>query len=146
MGQCLSDGRRISVPLAWSWRPSDATPERRGNYRLVANGIGVDWPDVDEDISVKGTLHGSPAKPPRQMAWKGPITASHNPAEHRSAGVFLFLFQFLTPDIGTARSGCRWLYELLLPGRRLNRRSILLRAEARFLVHLLDRFHLRQFR
>ena len=64
----LSDGRRISVPLAWSWRLSDATPEQRGNYRLVADGIGVHWPDVDEDISVQGMLHGSPAPPPREMA------------------------------------------------------------------------------
>ena len=64
----LSDGRRISVPLAWSWRLSDATPEQRGNYRLVADGIGVHWPDIDEDISVQGMLHGSPARPPRQMA------------------------------------------------------------------------------
>ena len=63
----LADGRRISVPLAWSWRLSDATPEQRSNYRLMANGIGVHWPDVDEDISVGGMLHGSPAKPPRQM-------------------------------------------------------------------------------
>ena len=64
----LSDGRRISVPLSWSWRLSDATPEQRGNYRLVADGIGVHWPDVDEDISVHGMLHGSPARPPKQMA------------------------------------------------------------------------------
>ena len=64
----LSDGRRISVPLAWSWRLSDATPEQRCNFRLVGDGIGVHWPDIDEDLSVQGMLHGSPARPPRQMA------------------------------------------------------------------------------
>ncbi len=64
----LSDGRRISVPLTWSWRLSDATTEQRTNYRLVADGVGVHWPDVDEDISVQGMLHGTPARPPRQMA------------------------------------------------------------------------------
>lgn len=64
----LSDGRRISVPLAWSWRLSEASPDARGNYRLIGDGSGVHWPDVDEDISVHGMLSGSPARPPRQMA------------------------------------------------------------------------------
>ncbi len=64
----LSDGRRISVPLAWSWRLSDASPQQRTNFQLIGDGSGVHWPDVDEDISVHGMLHGSPAKPPRQVA------------------------------------------------------------------------------
>ena len=64
----LSDGRRISVPLAWSWRLSEANPAQRRNYRLIGDGSGVHWPDVDEDISVHGMLHGVPARPPRQMA------------------------------------------------------------------------------
>jgi hypothetical protein len=46
----LVDGRTISVPLAWSWRLSEATPEQRGNFRLIGIGQGVNWPDVDEDI------------------------------------------------------------------------------------------------
>ncbi len=61
----LSDGRRISVPLAWSWRLSQATPEQRANYRLIGAGQGIHWPDVDEDISVHGMLYGFPAPPPR---------------------------------------------------------------------------------
>ena len=64
----LSDGRRISVPLAWSWRLSEASAAERSNYRLVADGIGVHWPDIDEDISAHGMLYGSPAKPPKEMA------------------------------------------------------------------------------
>ena len=64
----LSDGGRISVPLAWSWRLSEASPIERGNYRLIGDGTGVRWPDVDEDISVHGMLYGSPARPPKQMA------------------------------------------------------------------------------
>lgn len=64
----LSDGRRISVPLAWSWRLSEASPAQRMNYQLIGDGIGVHWPDIDEDISVHGMLHGSPARHPRQIA------------------------------------------------------------------------------
>ena len=61
----LADGRTISVPLAWSWRLSDATPEQRANWRLIGSGEGVHWPDVDEDISVRGMLDGVPAMRPK---------------------------------------------------------------------------------
>ena len=60
----LSDGRTISVPLAWSWRLSEATPEERGNFRLIGSGQGIHWPDVDEDISINGMLEGIPAPRP----------------------------------------------------------------------------------
>ena len=61
----LADGRTVSVPLAWSWRLSDATPEQRANWRLIGSGEGVHWPDIDEDISVRGMLDGVPAVRPR---------------------------------------------------------------------------------
>jgi hypothetical protein len=57
----LDDGRTISVPLAWSGRLGDATPARRANWRLIGSGHGIHWPDVDEDISVRGMLDGVPA-------------------------------------------------------------------------------------
>lgn len=57
----LTDGRTITVPLAWSWRLSEATPEQRANFRLIGAGEGVHWPDIDEDISVSGMLYGVPA-------------------------------------------------------------------------------------
>jgi hypothetical protein len=63
----LSDGRTVSVPLAWSWRLSEATPAQRAHYELIGSGQGVHWPDVDEDISVAGMLHGTPAPRPKQL-------------------------------------------------------------------------------
>lgn len=60
----LVDGRVISVPLAWSWRLSEATPEQRKNWQLIGDGHGVHWPDVDEDISAEGMLNGVPAQRP----------------------------------------------------------------------------------
>jgi hypothetical protein len=60
----LADGRVISVPLAWSWRLSEATPLQRANFRLIGTGQGVHWPDIDEDISVEGLLRGTPARRP----------------------------------------------------------------------------------
>ena len=64
----LADGRVISVPLAWSWRLSEATPQQRAHFRLIGSGQGVHWPDVDEDISVEGMLHGVPAHRPRSTS------------------------------------------------------------------------------
>src|SRR5881628_2933949 len=74
----LVDGRVISVPLAWSWRLSEATPAERANFRLIGSGQGIHWPDVDEDISVEGMLHGSPAPRPR-------VRAEHEPAKRKAS-------------------------------------------------------------
>ncbi|MCR4316971.1 MAG: DUF2442 domain-containing protein [Planctomycetes bacterium] len=60
----LADGRTISIPLVWSWRLSDATPEQRANFEIIGDGDGIHWPDVDEDISIRGMLTGSPARRP----------------------------------------------------------------------------------
>jgi hypothetical protein len=60
----LADGRVVSVPLKWSWRLTDATPEQRARWEIIGDGQGVRWPDLDEDISAEGMLRGIPAKRP----------------------------------------------------------------------------------
>ena len=60
----LADGRTVSVPLAWSWRLSEATLQQRNNFEIMGNGQGVHWPDIDEDISAIGMLCGTPARRP----------------------------------------------------------------------------------
>ena len=62
----LVDGRVISVPLAWSWRLSDATPTQRANWELIGDGHGVHWPDIDEDLSADVMLNGVPARRPEK--------------------------------------------------------------------------------
>ncbi len=37
----LVDGRTVSVPLAWSWRLSEATPAQRGHWEIIGDGIGT---------------------------------------------------------------------------------------------------------
>jgi hypothetical protein len=64
----LADGRVISVPLAWSWRLSEATPEQRSKFQIIGSGQGVHWPDIDEDISAAGMLFGVPARPRKRPA------------------------------------------------------------------------------
>jgi hypothetical protein len=63
----LVDGRVLSVPLAWSWRLSEATIKQRTRFKLIGYGQGVHWPDIDEDISVEGMLHGIPAYRPQSL-------------------------------------------------------------------------------
>jgi hypothetical protein len=60
----LVDGRTISVPLVWSWRLSEATPEQRSRFEILGSGSGIRWSEMDEDISVEGMLHGIPARRP----------------------------------------------------------------------------------
>lgn len=48
----LEDGRSLTVPLEWFPRLRDATPEQRGRWTLIGPGIGIHWPEIDEDISV----------------------------------------------------------------------------------------------
>jgi len=52
----LADGRRLSVPLAWFPRLLHASPEQLENYELLGEGLGIHWPDLDEDLSVAGLL------------------------------------------------------------------------------------------
>ena len=52
----LSDGRVITVPLVWYQSLADATREQLENYEIAPGGYGVHWPDLDEDLSVRGFL------------------------------------------------------------------------------------------
>ncbi len=49
----LTDGRAISVPLAWSWRLSDATPQQRAHFRLIGSGQGIHWPGPKSTVPLK---------------------------------------------------------------------------------------------
>ena len=57
----LSDGRTISVPLAWYPRLAHGTPDDRATWRLIGRGDGIHWPQLDEDISVEGLIAGKPS-------------------------------------------------------------------------------------
>ena len=52
----LADGREIVAPLEWFPRLRDAAPSVRANWRAIGGGVGIHWPDLDEDISVEGLL------------------------------------------------------------------------------------------
>jgi hypothetical protein len=52
----LADGRVLSAPLEWFPRLLNATKAQLAKHRLIAGGVGIHWPELDEDISVAGLL------------------------------------------------------------------------------------------
>jgi hypothetical protein len=57
----LSDGRTISAPLAWYPRLFHGSPAERARFRFIGGGVGIHWPDLDEDISVQNLILGRPS-------------------------------------------------------------------------------------
>jgi hypothetical protein len=57
----LVDGRTVSVPLAWYPRLLHGQPEERANWRIIGQGEGIHWPELDEDISAENILLGQPS-------------------------------------------------------------------------------------
>ena len=58
----LSDGRCLGVPLDRFPRLHAATPEQRERWELIGQGVGIHWPELDEDLSVSGLLAGNRAR------------------------------------------------------------------------------------
>ena len=54
----LIDGRTLSVPLEWYPRLFHGEPEERNEFQLIANGLGIYWPRLDEDISIQNLIEG----------------------------------------------------------------------------------------
>jgi len=52
----LADGRELRVPLTWFPRLVNATHTQRCAWRLTGGGLGISWPDLDEDLSVAALL------------------------------------------------------------------------------------------
>jgi hypothetical protein len=54
----LEDGRSVSVPIGWYPRLAHGTSAERANVQIAGSGLGLHWPDLDEDIGVEGILLG----------------------------------------------------------------------------------------
>ena len=57
----LSDGRTLTVPLAWFPRLLHSTSAERNDWRLIGEGEGIHWPAVDGDISIESLIVGRPS-------------------------------------------------------------------------------------
>ena len=58
----LADGRTVTVPLSWYPRIFQGTYQERENMIIQGNGVGIHWPDLDEDISIEGIIAGRTSK------------------------------------------------------------------------------------
>lgn len=52
----ISDGRIVSIPIAWFPRLAQATSKQLLKYKISPSGHGIHWPDIDEDISIKSFI------------------------------------------------------------------------------------------
>ncbi len=52
----LNTSRVLTVPYTYTKRLENATLSELKNYRLIANGVGIHFEDIDEDISVDGII------------------------------------------------------------------------------------------
>ncbi len=52
----LEDGRTVHVPLEWFPKLRDASPDELAAWRLIGRAVGIHWPKLDEDLSVRGLL------------------------------------------------------------------------------------------
>jgi hypothetical protein len=57
----LADGRSVTVPLVWFPRLLHASQSERADFRLIGDGEYINWPSLDEDVSVAGLLRGTRA-------------------------------------------------------------------------------------
>lgn len=55
----LEDGREIKTPIEFFPKLARAEMTVRKNYRLIGPGIGIEWPDLDEHLSVRGIVLGN---------------------------------------------------------------------------------------
>ncbi|WP_257293759.1 DUF2442 domain-containing protein [Endozoicomonas sp. YOMI1] len=55
----LLDGRVIHIPIDWFPTLANATEKQRANWKLLGEGDGIHWPELDEDLSVAGLLKGN---------------------------------------------------------------------------------------
>ena len=82
----LSDGRTILLPIDWYPRVAAATVKERAHWRLIANGAGVHWVDLDESVSVENILQGRPSGESQHSFQKWiDARAAHPPARARQS-------------------------------------------------------------
>jgi hypothetical protein len=76
----LMDGRTITVPLAWYPRLANATPEQRAHWETAGAGLGIHWPEIDEDLRTADLLRGVPAVRGSE-AWRSPFLTDDGTGE-----------------------------------------------------------------
>lgn len=58
----LKDGRVISTPIKWYGELQKASLRQVSNYRFICRGTGVEWPDLDYQLSIHAMILGASQK------------------------------------------------------------------------------------
>lgn len=58
----LKDGRIISTPMKWYRELQKATLKQLSNYQFICRGTGIEWPDLDYQLSIESMLYTSSQK------------------------------------------------------------------------------------
>ena len=56
LGVILNTGKILESRISYYPRLMKATQKQLENWKLINNGIGIRWEDLDEDLSVKGFI------------------------------------------------------------------------------------------
>ena len=80
----LADGRVLTVPTVWYPRLAHGSNRERNHWQFIGGGVGIHWPELDEDISIEGLLAGrrSGETPHSLKRW---LTSRLSPRAGRSA-------------------------------------------------------------
>lgn len=54
----LEAARILQIPLIWYPRLYNATKKQLKHFKWIGKGTGIEWPDLDEHLSVHGFLQG----------------------------------------------------------------------------------------
>jgi len=58
----LEDGRVISTPMDWYKELQNASFNQLKNHGFICQGTGIEWPDLDYQLSIEGMLMAGPMK------------------------------------------------------------------------------------
>ena len=54
----MSDNKEVRFPLEANKKLSKASKKQQNNIEIICGGTGLNWPDLDEDLSVTGIIEG----------------------------------------------------------------------------------------
>jgi len=47
----------LTIPYSYTKKLENSSSDDLSEYRLIAGGIGINFPKIDEDISLEGIIH-----------------------------------------------------------------------------------------
>ncbi|MBU0656777.1 MAG: DUF2442 domain-containing protein [Gammaproteobacteria bacterium] len=58
----LEDGRVILTPMLWYRELQQASITQLKNYTFICQGTGIEWPDLDYQLSIDSMLMSQPQR------------------------------------------------------------------------------------